>query len=434
MIYSYIGNYLSNNKEFGIEAALLDLKDPRKIIARTDHSLLDPGADYELHGDVPNIVFPSGALVKDEDFYVYYGAADTRVGVASTKLAKLLADFKPVSDAPLIDPQLSEIKPEAVKTIDHQQVKFKRFDGNPIITPSLEIEWQTLGVFNPAVVHEDGKFHIVYRAQSATTGTSVMGYASSRDGFHIDENFDEPIYFPRESFELKIHETGYSGCEDPRVTRIDDKYYMVYTAYDGVNPPRVAMTSILVTDFLKHNWNWSQAQLISPPGVDDKDACVVKGKHPGTYLAFHRLGYDIWLDIRKDLVFNESDWLKGEVIAHPRADRWDNVKLGISGPPIETDKGWLLLYHGVSEPGGVYKVGAMLLDYDDPHKVLARTDDPVFEPETEYEKVGVVPNVVFPCGAVVVDETIFMYYGGADEVVGVATMPLKDLLKLLEKS
>lgn len=433
MIYSYIGNYLTNNKDFGIEAALLDFDDPRTIISRTDHSLLDPEAEYEVHGDVPNIVFPSGALVKDQDFYVYYGAADTRVGVAYCKLNDLLRDLKPVADAPQIDPTIADIKPEAVKTIDQHQVKFKRYDGNPIITPSLELDWQTLGVFNPAVVYEDGKFHIVYRAQSTTTGTSVMGYASSKDGFTIDENLLEPIYFPREDFEKKLHENGYSGCEDPRLTRIDDRFYMCYTAYDGVNPPRVAMTSILVEDFLKHNWNWEKPQVISPPGVDDKDACVVKGKFPGTYLAFHRLGYDIWLDIRKDLHFADPNWMDGKVVAHPRADKWDNVKLGIAGPPVETDEGYLLFYHGVSEPGNVYKVGAMLLDYNDPYKILARTDDPVFEPEMEYEKVGVVPNVVFPCGQAVVDGTIYMYYGGADKVIGVATMPLDDLMKLLLK-
>ncbi len=425
VIYSYIGNYLSNNKNFGIEAVLLDLDDPRKVIARTEHSLLDPEAEYELHGDVPNIVFPSGALVKDDELFVYYGAADTRVGLASAKIADIIAEMKPAESVPNL-----ALSAEA-KQANAKQPKFQRFEGNPIIKPALESEWQAFGTFNPAVVYEKNKFHIVYRAQ-AVKGTSVMGYAVSSDGFTIDENLDEPIYFPRESFEQKIHETGNSGCEDPRLSRIDDKYYMLYTAYDGVNPPRVAMTSIPVEDFLNRKWNWSPAQLISPPEVDDKDACIVKGKAAGTYLAFHRLGYDIWLDIRKDLIFNESNWLKGEVIAHPRADHWDNVKLGISAPPIETEKGWLLLYHGVSEPGNVYKVGAMLLDYDDPRKVLARTDEPVFEPETEYEKVGVVPNVVFPCGAVDVNGTIFMYYGGADEVIGVATMKVNDLLNLLK--
>src|SRR6185437_11343621 len=119
-------------------------------------------------------------------------------------------------------------------------------------------------------------------------------------------------------------------------------------------------------------------------------------------------------------------------IATARKDKWDNVKIGIAAPPLETDKGWILLYHGVSEPGFKYKVGAMLLDYDDPRKILGRTDEPIFEPIEKYETEGVVPNVVFPCGAAIKDGTIFIYYGGADTVLGVATMGLQNLLEILQ--
>src|SRR4029078_4059876 len=117
-----------------------------------------------------------------------------------------------------------------------------------------------------------------------------------------------------------------------------------------------------------------------------------------------------------------------------RKNNWDNVKIGISAPPIETGKGWLVLYHAVCQPGFIYKLGAMLLDYSDPRIVLARSDEPIFEPEKPYELEGVVPNVVFPCGAVVMNETIYIYYGGADLVTGVATMSLDKLLnKLTQK-
>ncbi len=418
-IISYIENYLSNNKKFGIEGVLVDFTNPREVIKRNDHSLLNPDKDYERQGDVPNIVFPSGAIIKDEKLYVYYGAADTRVCLATCNLEELLASLKKVEKSPLIPPPQEPI-----------QKHLKRYDGNPIIIPQLEKEWQAYGTFNPAAFYARDKFHIVYRAQ-AVNGTSVMGYAVSSDGFHIDENLDEPIYYPRETFEKKIHETGYSGCEDPRVTLVDDRYYMVYTAYDGVNPPRVAMTSISVDDFHKRNWNWDHAKLISPPAADDKDACVIKSKHDGKYLLFHRLGYEIWLDVRSDLSFENNNWLGGRTLAHPRADMWDNAKIGISSPPMETEHGWLLLYHGVSNPGSVYKVGAMLLDYKDPFTVLARTDEPIFEPEAEYEKVGVVPNVVFPCGSLIKDDAVYVYYGGADTVIGVATIPLKSLLEEL---
>ncbi len=419
VIYSYIGKYMSNNKEFGIEAVLLDLNDPRKIIGRTDYSLLNPETDYELQGDIPNIVFPSGALIHDDKLFVYYGAADTRVCVATCNVEDLLKELRPVS-APVLTPP------------KYSTNTFKRFEGNPIITPALESEWQALAVLNPAAIYENNKVHIIYRAQ-ALNGTSTMGYAVSSDGFHIDENLDEPIYFPREPFEIKPHPVGNSGCEDPRITRIDDRYYMLYTAYDGISPPRVAMTSILAEDFLKRNWNWELPKLISLPGTDDKDACLIKGKVPGTYIAFHRLGNDIWVDITNNLDFSEEKCLAGKVLAQPRVDKWDNVKLGISSPPIETEYGWLLLYHGVSNPGSIYKVGAMLLDFQDPYNVIARTDAPIFEPEMDYERIGLVPNVVFPCGAVVIDGTIYMYYGGADKVIGVATMSLADLVNLLLK-
>ena len=128
----------------------------------------------------------------------------------------------------------------------------------------------------------------------------------------------------------------------------------------------------------------------------------------------------------------QDKWLdRSFALIRPRPDKWDNRKIGISAPPIELKEGWLLLYHGVSDPGHIYKVGALLLDLNDPTKVLARTDIPLFEPEMDYELYGDVNNVVFPCGAVMIKDEIFLYYGGADSVVGVAKMKVKEILKQL---
>lgn len=415
VIYSYIKNYFSGEKVFGIEAALLDSDDPRKVIGRTTLPLLTPEAPYELEGIVPNIVFPSGALVKDDLLYVYYGGADTCVGLATMHLASLLDQIRPF----VIPPAAPDSDPK----------KFARFQGNPIIKPLPELEWEKQGTFNPAAVYEAGKFHILYRAQSQD-GKSTIGYASSIDGFHIDERLTTPIYVPREDFELKL-QPGNSGCEDPRLTKIGERLYMTYTAYDGTNPPRVALTSIALNDFLQKNWNWEKPKLISPPGVDDKDACIVKKVKGDGYVAFHRLGDAMWVDFLRDLDFPEGKYLTGGIIAQARKDMWDNVKIGISAPPLETDHGWLLLYHGVSQPGFSYNVGAMLLDYEDPRKILGRTNEPIFEPKESYEREGIVPNVVFPCGAAVKDEIIYMYYGAADTVLGVATMSQQALLDIL---
>lgn len=416
VVYSYIKNYLSNEKVFGIEAVLLDLTNPLDIIGRTQLPMLTPEEKYELEGNVPNVVFPSGALVQDGKLFVYYGAADTRCGLAVVHLSSILDQLKPIESAN-VDP-VSGAK------------KFVRFEGNPIIRPALELGWQAVATYNPAAIYEGGKVHIIYRAQAAD-GTSVFGYASSRDGIHVDENLDYPVYIPRENFEKRINPLGNSGCEDPRITKINDRFYMTYTAYDGVNPPRIALTSIALGDFLSKNWKWDTPKLISPPGTDDKDACIVKRVKGEGYIAFHRLGNVIWLDFLRDLDFPEKKYLTGGIIAQPRRDKWDNVKIGIACPPIETEQGWLLLYHGVSDPDFMYKVGAMLLDFDDPRKILGRTDEPLLEPERHYEQVGQIPNVVFPCGAVVINGTIYLYYGGADSVVGVATMSIKVLLDIL---
>lgn len=411
IIYSYIKNYLSDKKIFGIEAVLLDLNEPRTIKGRTSLPLLTPEAIYELEGDVPNIVFPSGALIKEDLLYVYYGAADTRVALATMHLASLLDEIKPVETSGL-------------------ENTFVRYDGNPILIPHESKEWQKKGTFNPAAIYEDGKVHILFRAQGSN-GVSQIGYASSKDGIHLDEVLDDPIYVPREDFEKPSRDGVGSGCEDPRITKINDRFYMTYTAYDGTNPPRVALTSISISDFLQKNWNWDKPRLISPPGVDDKDACIVKRIGGEGYVAFHRLGDAMWLDFLRDLDFPEKKYLTGGIIAQARKNNWDNVKIGIAAPPIETGKGWLVLYHAVCQPGFIYKVGAMLLDYADPRIVLARSEEPIFEPEKQYELEGVVPNVVFPCGAVVMNEIIYIYYGGADLVTGVATMPLNELLTKL---
>ncbi len=418
-IYSYITNYISDQKEFGIEAVILDYNNPTKILGRTEKTLIKPEMDYELSGVVQNVVFPSGAIIKDDKLYVYYGAADTRTCVAYCDLNMLIGEILPR-------------KKGATPILPFENRKsFKRFEGNPIIKPAAELEWQKSGTFNPAAIYLDNKVHIIYRAQGED-GVSVFGYASSKDGLHIDEHLHVPIYVPRESFEKKPGK-GNSGCEDPRITKIDNKLYLTYTAYDGVNPPRVAMSSITVADFLNKNWNWEKPKLISPPGSDDKDACITKYKSGEGYLAFHRLGSEIWVDFLHDLEFANNKFLSGSIIAQTRSDKWDNLKIGISAPPIETDKGLLLIYHGVTRQNNFYSVGAMLLDPNDPRKILGRIDEPILSPTEPYELHGQIPNVVFPCGAVVINDIIYLYYGGGDSVVGAATMPLKDLLNLLHK-
>ena len=416
LIHSYIRNYFSNSKIFGIEATLLDLNDPTKIIWRTKEPLLTPEKSYELYGNVPNIVFPSGALIDREKLLVYYGAADTTCCLATCDLSEFSEEFS--------------ISTKEKSDNLNKALKFKRYIENPIITPIKQHSWESRATFNPAAIYEAGKIHILYRAMS-DDNTSVFGYANTNDGFHIDERVSEPVYIPREDFEKKKN-PGNSGCEDPRITKIDDRFYMFYTAFDGQNPPRVAMTSIKIEDFINKNWTWDTPKVISPPGIDDKDSCIFSRKINDKYVILHRLKGDIDIDYVENLNF-EGSYVDGQILMGPRKDKWDNGRIGITAPPIETENGWVLIYHGISD-GYYYKIGAVLLEKEHPENIISRLDYPLLEPEMEYEKVGEVANVVFPCGALVIKDDLFIYYGGADKVVGVATISFSELIKALLKA
>jgi predicted GH43/DUF377 family glycosyl hydrolase len=153
----------------------------------------------------------------------------------------------------------------------------------------------------------------------------------------------------------------------------------------------------------------------------------------GQYFILHRVGDEICGDYLKSLNFETGIIKKCIRIIGPRINSWDSSKVGISAPPIKTKNGWLLLYHGVSKSHNTYRIGAVLLDLKDPAIVLARTTDSIFEPKELYEKVGIVNNVVFPCGMALIDDLLYIYYGGADTVVGVATMELDIILKALTR-
>ncbi len=307
-------------------------------------------------------------------------------------------------------------------------VVFKRFEGNPILKPNTEFPWKAKAVYNPAAIYLDNKIHLIYRGQ-AHDGVSCLGYATSRDGLTIEEDLEAPIYRPSASFELPTKQGWNSGCEDPRITQVDDRLIITYTAYDGTNPPRIAMTSISTTDFLEKRWIFEAPRLISPPGVDDKDCCIVE--NGSGYTAYHRLGNSLWMDSLRDLDFPEVKFLTGGILATPRSDHWDNLKIGLAAPPLEIDEGLLLFYHALCNPGFKYQIGVMLLDKSNPHKIIARSNAPLLSPTEYYETHGQVTNIVFSCGAILINDTIYMYYGGADTVTGVATIPLQGLLASL---
>ncbi len=424
LLYSHIQNYFSSpenlDRIFGIEAVILDFNNPFKILGRTRGPLFAPRESYEFLGHVPNIIFPSGAIIKKsarqlvggDTLFIYYGAVDMTVCVAHLNLGDLMG---------------------TVLEEENSRWHFRRAFNNPIITPNKKHLWEAKATFNPAALRIRNITHILYRAFS-DDNTSCIGYASTRDGINIDERLAEPIYSPREDFESKKATGGNSGCEDPRLTKIGETIYMCYTAFDGISPPRVAITSITEKNFLQKNWKWEKPVLITPAGFDDKDTCIFPEKIKGQYFFLHRVSNEMCGDYLKSLNFKKEIVKKCIRIIGPRINSWDSAKVGIAAPPIKTKNGWLLLYHGVSKSHNTYRVGAVLLDLNDPAIVLARTTDPIFEPRELYEKKGIVNNVVFPCGMVLKDGLLYIYYGGADTVVGVATIELEIVLKTLTRN
>ncbi len=410
LFYSYIQNYFGGGERvFGIEALLLDLKDPRHIVGKTKGPIMVPEEIYEKYGMVPNIVFPTGAtLAKDGRIDLYYGAADTVCAKASLNLDDLLSALIPEKRVELM----------------------KRAKENPILEPIAAHEWESKAVFNPAAIDIDGTVHILYRAMGEDN-TSVLGYAASKNGIKITKRSDRPAYVPREDFEIKKTAGVPSGCEDPRLTRIGNTIYLAYTAFDGVNPWRAALSSISVKDFVAERWDkWEKPVLITPDPVQDKDTALLPEKIGKQYMILHRIDPLLCADYLDSLDFTKSRLTRCIEIMGPRPGMWDSKKIGIAGPPIKTKKGWLLIYHGVSKTA-TYRLGAVLLDLKNPAVIISRSVDTIFEPLEEYERVGQVRNAVFSCGAVLRGDTLFVYYGGADTVVGVATMSLKKLLKIL---
>ncbi len=401
-VYSHIQRYDKPDHVFGIETVLLDANNPRKILGGTVGPFMVPEAYYEHVGQVPHTIFPSGALIRGEHLEIYYGSADSHTAVATIPVDSLL---------------------NGLIYNDKRPAALKRFKGNPIISPRSGILWEEKGTLNPAAIDLGDKTHILYRAVSADN-VSTIGYASSSDGFSIDERPTKPIYRPRLDIESR-------GCEDPRVILVGNKIYMTYTAYDGILP-RVAVTSIGTEDFLNKKWTaWSMPQIITPPNVDNKDAALLPEPTNGKYMIFHRVHESICADFLSSLDFSKEKVTRCIEMLSPRKGMWDGLKVGISTPPVRTSKGWLMLYHGVSW-SSIYRIGAVLLDFNDPTLVRARTAVPFLEPQEDYELKGTVGNVVFPCGMVVRGGAVYIYYGGADKVVGVATIKLAELLDMLK--
>lgn len=302
--------------------------------------------------------------------------------------------------------------------------KLVRFDGNPIITPRPGQDWEAYGTFNPGAVYAGGAIHLLYRAVDDKR-ISRLGYAHSVNGTEIYSRSSDPVLEPSADWEEL-------GCEDPRITPIDGVFYVTYTAFSR-RGPRIALAS--TKDFL----HFEKHGLIGP-ARNDKDCVVFPERIKGKIAILHRLESKVQIAYFESFeALNHSRKFWQEYVRHfddyeviRPVFPWEERKVGVGPTPIKTERGWLVVYHGVSMDR-VYRAGAILLDLDEPTKVLGRTKEPILEPELEFEKQGVVPNVVFPDGAIIRNGELFTYYGGADRVCCVASAPFDEFLDGLER-
>jgi len=293
----------------------------------------------------------------------------------------------------------------------------KRFQGNPILRPISEHPWESKRVFNAAAIYMEKNIHILYRA-IGNDGISRLGYARTSDGFHIDERLPLPIFEP-------IHEIEKKGCEDPRLTQIDNELYMAYTALaeqDHWQLYQISLTSIRAEDFLTKNWNWKE-RILPFQGIRNKDALIFPRKIDNKYVMLHRFDPDICIAYSDEL----KRWYDIKSLIGPRQKSWDSWKIGAAGTPMELNEGWLCIYHGVNYEKE-YSLGVVMLDKDNPEIVLSRSEKQILKPIKDYEIYGKVPNVVFSCGNVKIDDQVLIYYGGADSVLCVAAYELNELI------
>lgn len=340
---------------------------------------------------------------------------------------------------------------------------FARHPGNPIVKPGL-FPWRKAVVFNPGVLFDDGRFWLYERAAGALAPfRCVIGLLESEDGVAFRHVSPEPVFTP------EMAGSPYGSVQDPRLAKLDGRYWMTFAfrpftwscyptgrgvprsevaAYPGFDPattPNQTRTGLAVSDDRIH---WKLHSWITPETIDDRDVILFPEKIGGRYAVLRRpvsfVGTDtshgtespgIMISFSDDL----ETWSDPELVAAPRFG-WESNRIGGATPPIRTDKGWLVLYHGVETQDPAvrrvcYRLGGMILDLADPRRVIARSPGFLMEPEEPYEKEGVfIPNVIFPTGAVARDGTLMLYYGACDTAICLATAPLAAVIDRIIRS
>jgi len=336
-------------------------------------------------------------------------------------------------------------------------LKITRCPENPIVWPG-KLDWRMCNVYKPGALYEDERFFLYERASgSLRPHCCCIGMLESTDGVHFRHVSDQPVFTP---------EMAGSPCgsvQDPRVVKIGDTCYMTYAfrryawsihptglgvpessqaPFPGFDPAKDRNQTRSGIAASRDRVHWEHLAWATPPDMDDRDCILFPEKIGGRFAMLRRpIGY-VGTDtghseehpaIRISFSDDLRAWTEPEVVARPEF-RWEDNRIGGSTPPVRTEEGWLVLYHGVENAHPptrrvIYRLGAMLLDLDDPRKVIARAPNFIMEPEAYCENHGLmIPNVIFPTGNVVKDGLLWIYYGVCDTAIALATVPLDDLV------
>ena len=318
-----------------------------------------------------------------------------------------------------------------------------------LILEKTDNEFEINGVFNPGCYQEGDFVHMYYRAISSTMNSSI-GYAKLNKNHEIIERSNQPII--KRDFEYERH-----GVEDARIVKIDNTFYVFYVAFDGKNALTAYATggdllNIEKKGIISPTIKYSEVKkIINAPqkyidqadlyiknvGEDvlfwAKDIFLFPEKINGKFYMMIRVlpdiqifSFDNFNEINNDFWRNYFKRLNDSVVI----ECLDGRHVGGGCPPIKTPYGWLIIFHSVDN-NRVYHTSVALLDLDNPLKVISRLEEPLFSPTKDWEKEGVVSNVVFATGTAIFDDRLCIYYGAADKRIGVAELSLKELLKKL---
>jgi len=298
----------------------------------------------------------------------------------------------------------------------------RRIEQNPIISAE-DIPFTCNTVFNGSPAKIGNEYFILIRVEGQR-GYSLLALGRSKNGYEFEIE-RKPVMVPSEEGPYSKYEAA--GIEDPRVTVLDGTIYVLYTAFSRYGP---VMALARTEDFM----TYERLGIVSEPG--NKDGVLFPSKVRGRYARLDRpIGNEvgsIWVSYSEDLL----NWGESDVVITPRQGYWDSYRIGASAVPLRTDEGWLEIYHGVKMTSGgpIYRAGVVLLDLEDPSRVIGRSTVPVLSPREDYERIGDVNNVVFVSGAILeADKSVKVYYGAADTAICVATAPLDELVQIARR-